>query len=196
MAAFGWTNRRSLASRLSHSRKVDGEASKVDDKANGDQNGKQRKLTLVEKINVVWGGKCFGVQISKESTLVDSFWLEIFFVLIPTGGPVKEEFQMEAHLNFNPVKESGCDMAEKGRVVLPFSSNAFGEANTFAVDDSILIGNRGKEKEKQEIGGGFHKRISDKDDGLKRSANSSRLNEGGERSTSEKNFQEGSSQRK
>ncbi|TXG71110.1 hypothetical protein EZV62_006045 [Acer yangbiense] len=107
------------------------------------------------------------------------------------GGPVKEEFQMEAHLNFNPVKESGCDMAEKERVVIPFSSNAFGEANTFAVVDSILIGNRGKEKEKQEIGGGFHKRRSDKDDGLKRSVNSSCLKKGGERSTSEFFFKKG-----
>ncbi|KAK3228216.1 hypothetical protein Dsin_008078 [Dipteronia sinensis] len=137
------------------------------------------------KIDVVLGGKCFDVQISEEPTLVDSFWLEIFLGLILTGGPVKEEFQMEAYLNFTLEKESGCDMTEKGRVVVPFSSNVFGDADMFAVVDSILIRNHGKEKENQEMGVGFHKRRSDKDYVLKRSANSFRLKEGGERSTSE-----------
>ena len=42
MVAFGWKNWHSLALRMSDLRKVDGKVSNVDDKANGDQTGKQR----------------------------------------------------------------------------------------------------------------------------------------------------------
>ncbi|KAK3220801.1 hypothetical protein Dsin_014771 [Dipteronia sinensis] len=44
------------------------------------------KFSDVTKINVVMGGKCFGVKILKEQTSIYSFWLEKFIGTFPMGG--------------------------------------------------------------------------------------------------------------